>query len=230
MTPGEFRLRVRFGKTGRLRWLSHLEVLRALERTVRRSTLPYAITQGFNPHMKAAFGPALPVGTAGLNEYFDVWLRGYTESEQALARLRDASPEHLFPTGARYVGDREPSLTAALTIARYEIEIDGEELRPEGVRAGISELFSEGVLEVEHRGKAKVFDLGQSVPEDARVIGREGGVLMALTVRMGPSGSLRPESLAMQAVRRSGLEVSAIRTTRTDLLVENDGGVWSRPV
>ena len=80
VASGEFRLRVRYRKTGRLRWLSHLEVVHALERSIRRARLPYAVTQGFSPHMKASFGPALPVGTAGEHEYFDVWLTGYTDA------------------------------------------------------------------------------------------------------------------------------------------------------
>ena len=65
MADMPFRLRVSFAKTGRLRFLSHLEVVHALERAVRRTELEYAVTQGFNPRMKIAFGPALPVGTAG---------------------------------------------------------------------------------------------------------------------------------------------------------------------
>lgn len=230
MTPGEFRLRVVYGKRGRLRWLSHLEIVRALERIIRRSGLPYAVTQGFNPHIKAAFGPALPVGTAGENEYFDVWLRGYTGAEEALERLRAAAPEDLAPTAARYVGDREPSLTAALTIARYEIEIDGEESTEPRVRAGIADLLAHGELAVENKGKTKVFDLRQSVPEDVRVEDRDGGVRVALTVRMGPSGSLRPEALLRAALERADIDISAVRTTRLDTLIESDGGVWSRPV
>ena len=60
--PRNFRLRVEFCKQGRLALLSHLEVARALERAVRRAGLPFAISQGFSPHMKIAFGAALPVG------------------------------------------------------------------------------------------------------------------------------------------------------------------------
>ncbi|WP_417304102.1 DUF2344 domain-containing protein, partial [Ellagibacter isourolithinifaciens] len=45
-----FRLRLTFAKQGRLAMLSHLEVARALERTVRRAGLPYAVSQGFSPH------------------------------------------------------------------------------------------------------------------------------------------------------------------------------------
>ena len=60
----EFRLRVGFSKLDRAALLSHLELLHAIERIVRRAQLPYAITQGFHPHMKLAFGPALSVGVA----------------------------------------------------------------------------------------------------------------------------------------------------------------------
>ena len=123
MASGEFRLRVRYGKIGRLRWLSHLEVLHALERSVRRAGLAYAVTQGFSPHMKVAFGPALPVGTAGENEYYDVWLTRYTDAERGVASSCSAStPGDLAPLEARYVADEEPSLAAAITIAVYRVD------------------------------------------------------------------------------------------------------------
>lgn len=47
-----FRLRVRYVKQGRLRYLGHLEVLHTIERIIRRAQLPYAVTQGFSPHMR----------------------------------------------------------------------------------------------------------------------------------------------------------------------------------
>ena len=60
-----FRMRITFAKQGRLALLSHLEVARAIERAVRRAQLPFAVSQGFSPHMKIAFGAALPVGVGG---------------------------------------------------------------------------------------------------------------------------------------------------------------------
>ena len=70
--PRLFRLRVRYAKSGRLALLSHLEVVRALERAVRRARLPFAVTNGFSPHMRIAFGAALPVGVGGSDEFFDL--------------------------------------------------------------------------------------------------------------------------------------------------------------
>jgi len=230
MTPGEFRLRVCYGKTGRLRWLSHLEIIHALERIIRRAQLPYAITQGFHPHLKAAFGPALPVGTEGKNEYFDVWLTRYTEAAEALRMLRAASPADLAPVEARYVAGNMASLTATLTIADYRIEVDGEGFDIREMRAALTRVVSAGEFAIEHKGKNKVYDLARSIPKDACVSDRDGGVAVELTVRMGPEGSLRPETLIRAVLDTAGLEASAVRTTRRDTLVELDGGVWSRPM
>ena len=90
----DFRLRVTYAETGRLVMLSHLEIARALERAVRRAGLPYAVSQGFSPHMKQAFGSALPVGVGGLEEIFDVSLTDYVPPEEALARLIHQEPNN----------------------------------------------------------------------------------------------------------------------------------------
>jgi radical SAM-linked protein len=221
---------MRYEKCDRLRWLSHLEVLRAVERLVRRSGLAFAVTHGFNPHMKLAFGPALPVGTAGRNEYADVWLTRYTDGDAALAALRGHAVPGLAPLEVGYVDDRGPSLSAALTIGEYRIEIDGEEIEAKQVRAGLDKVLGRGQLEVEHKGKIKVFDLGACVPKDARVEAVPAGAAIEFPVRMGPQGSLRPEMLVRAALVEAGIAATAMRTVRTDTLVEADEGVWSRPL
>ncbi len=231
VSAGEFRLRVRYGKTGRLRWLSHLEVIHTLERSVRRAGLEYALTQGFSPHMKVAFGPALPVGTAGENEYYDVWLTRYTGADEALSRLVEATPADLAPSEARYVGGGEPSLAAALTIAVYRVSIEGKESQADRVRGALDDIVARGTLTVQRKGKDKVFDLARSLPKEARVDGQEdGSSIVELAIRVGPEGSLRPEVLLSQALAASSLDASVAHTTRTDTLIETPEGSWVRPV
>ena len=230
MASGEFRLRVGYGKVGRLRWLSHLEVAHALERSVRRAGLPYAVTQGFSPHMKAAFGPALPVGTAGENEYYDVWLTRYTDAVELLRLLSNATPDDLGPHTAAFVAESQPSLGASLTIARYRVGVTGEEAVPDKVREASRGLVESGSLHVEHKGKHKVFDLARSLPEEIRVSQSAGGSEIELTVRIGPEGSLRPEAFVRAALESAALPASVAYVTRTDTLVEQKGGVWARPL
>lgn len=57
-----------FKKTGLLRFLSHREVFRNIQKTLRKADIPMNYSAGFNPHPKISFGPALPVGMEGLNE------------------------------------------------------------------------------------------------------------------------------------------------------------------
>ncbi len=224
-----FRLRVRYGKTGRLRHLSHLEVIRACERSVRRAGLPYSVTQGFSPKIKAAFGPALPVGTAGEREYYDVWLTSYVPARTVLERLAGASPAGLAPQAVSYAGGREPSLSAALTVARYRVLVASPATWPEEFGKVLAGVVGSGTLAVEHKGKTKVFDLARSLPEEPRVGSEDGFLVVEITTRIGQEGSLRPEALVHEALSSSPKPGSLIAVTRTDLLVEA-GKEWLRPM
>lgn len=224
-----FRLRVRYGKTGRLRFLSHLEVMRACERAVRRAGLPYSITRGFSPKMKVAFGPALPVGSAGEREYFDLWLTSYLPACRVLERIVGASPADLGLRAVAYVGEREPSLSAALTIARYRALVETPAMGPGEFGEVLAGVVGSGTLAVEHKGKTKVFDLTRALPEEPRVRSEDGLLVVELTTRIGQEGSLRPEALVHQALMRSQVPGSLIAVTRTDLLAEA-GKEWLRPM
>lgn len=229
MAPGEFRLRLCYAKVGRLRFLSHLEVVHALERGARRADLPYAVTRGFNPHMKMAFGPALPVGTAGQREYFDLWLTRYLPAEEPLRRVAAAMPQDLAPSAAAYVSDALPSLSAACTVARYEIRIDRRDVEEKALVEALDAVIRTGELEVEHKGKAKVYDLTRSLPKEPRIESDENGIVVTLTTRMGQEGSLRPEMLLGEALERIEAQGAVMAVTRTDTLVE-DGGALARPM
>lgn len=230
MASGEFRVRFAYAKGGRLRWLSHLEVTRALERGVRRAGLPYAVTQGFSPRMKVGFGPALPVGTGSKREYVDLWLSRYVPAPDALGRLAGALPADLAPFEARYVAASEAALTAGVLIGEYDVCIDGREVDAATTQAALDALMAYGELAVEHKGKQKVFDLARSLPKEphAREVG--GTVHVDVTVRMGPEGSLRPDALLRAALAPSGKTGVVAAVMRTDTFIESEEGVWSRPL
>ena len=219
-----FRLRVRHRKAGRLRHLSHLETTRACERAIRRAGLPFAITQGFKPHIRLAFGPALPVGTAGEREYYDLWLTRYVPAQELLQNLSRASVEDLMPSAGAYVPIDAPSLAATLTIAEYDVTVEGG--IPQGeLERSLDELKSIGTLSVEHKGKTKDFDLAAVLPKRPEVRSEDGRCVVRVTVRMSEQGSLRPDVFVRAAIAQP----ARLAVTRVDLLTD-DGGVWSRPL
>lgn len=179
--------------------------------------------------MRIAFGPALPVGTAGLGEYYDVWLRSYMPAKDVLVNLTAATPENLAPVSVMYAGEREASLTAALTIARYEVVVEGGTGLAEGLAGSLAAIVAEGVFAVEHKGKQKVFELASTLPKEPEVSSVEGVTVVGLTTRMGERGSLRPETLVTTALAREGLEGRIASVTRTELLVEEEDS-WRSPM
>ena len=219
-----FRLRVRFQKVGRLRYLSHLEVIRACERAVRRSRLPYAVSQGFTPRMRASFGPALPVGTAGEREYLDLLLTRFVPVDDALAALGHAGVPDLSSCQCGYVSLKEPSLAAALTIATYEVRVERRVPREE-VEQAVRLLLDTGTLRVEHKGKPKVFDLSQALPKEPEIVSDADATTIRMAVRMGDAGSLRPDAFVRAALGSNNRTL----VTRTGLFSEDAEG-WREPL
>lgn len=224
MAEAGFRLRVAYQKAGRLRHLSHLEVTRALERSVRRAALPYAVTKGFSPHMKVAFGPALPVGTAGDREYWDVWLSQYVPAEQVLSRMQDATPPLLAPIEAGYVPSTEPSLSSACTLGVYIVEIRGKGVTAQSVGTAIDAAVAKGEFRIERKGKTKVYDLATMLSKEPVAKSEGSAVRVSMATRMGPQGSLRPDAFIIDALSQGDVAVEAIRVTRSDVLIEDEAG------
>lgn len=183
MMEGEFRIRVTYAMTGRLVMLSHLETARAIERTVRRSDLPFAVTQGFSPHMKLAFGSALPVGVGGLAEIFDVTMTAFVPPAEALARLRAASAPDLMPCDVRYIDKTVKAASVAYPFSTYRVEL------ADGADASVLKVPEEIVVVRKKKER-------HLIPTDFLVGGMhaDGGAL-TFTLESKPSGSLRPDVL-----------------------------------
>ncbi|MCL2491135.1 MAG: TIGR03936 family radical SAM-associated protein [Coriobacteriia bacterium] len=215
-----YRLRIEYAKQGRAAHLSHLEVIRALERIVRRATLPYAISEGFHPHIKLSFGPALGVGTASLSEFFDVILKEFIAPEEALARLQEATTPVLPILDCGYVSAREPSLSSAVTIFEYQVNVDGS--------VEISGEFPE-TLEVEQKDKIKQYDTYSTLPRGLSSAQGDHETIVLFTIRSSPQGTLRPDSL-MNYLLGDDVDTYHLEFLRTATWVEDEDGVWHKPL
>ncbi|MEW6523817.1 MAG: TIGR03936 family radical SAM-associated protein [Bacillota bacterium] len=216
-------LRVRFTKTGLSSFLSHLDLMRTMERALRRAALPMAYTAGFNPRPRLSFGPALPVGTASLAEYLDVELQDPVDPEVVPAVLNPKLPAGIEITGARLLEHRRKSLAAAICLATYEVAME------ECGRVGVLEETVEQVL-----GQAQwvVPRSRDRAPGDIRghisdlvLLTRTPTVRLHLALRMGPAGAVRPEEvLNGMAIRCGGcFDPVAVSITRTGLFAEVEG-------
>ncbi len=95
------KVRLRFAKRGDLRLVSHHDLLRCLERMLRRAQIPIAHTQGYNPRPKITFALALGLGIESLCEVVDLELAEPLEPTELLERLKAAAPAGFDWTDAR---------------------------------------------------------------------------------------------------------------------------------
>jgi radical SAM-linked protein len=70
VVTGHFKYLVHYSRIGDICFLGHLEILQTIFRALRRASIATNYSQGFNPSPKISFGPALPVGTESLAEFF----------------------------------------------------------------------------------------------------------------------------------------------------------------
>src|SRR2546421_1972418 len=89
------KVRLRFAKRGDLRLVSHHDLMRCLERALRRADLPMAHSQGFNPRPKVVFVLALALGVEGRREVLELDLAEPLEPLEVLHRLTAAAPPGL---------------------------------------------------------------------------------------------------------------------------------------
>ncbi|MBM4146153.1 MAG: TIGR03960 family B12-binding radical SAM protein [Nitrospira sp.] len=116
-------IRVEFSKTGRLRYLSHLELVVMLQRAMRRAGFPLEYSKGFHPFPKISFGPPLGVGVAGLHEYFDMEVTPPFDLVSNTRELNALLPEGAYIKDMSFVPAKAESLNSFIT--RYEYEIKG---------------------------------------------------------------------------------------------------------
>lgn len=91
---GHFKYIVHYSRIGNVSFLGHLEILQVTFRVLRRAKIPTNFSQGFNPSPKISFGPALPVGTESLAEYFIMDLSSPLKDLDKTVELLN---EHLIP-------------------------------------------------------------------------------------------------------------------------------------
>jgi radical SAM family uncharacterized protein/radical SAM-linked protein len=118
------KLRVKFSKTGIMRYLSHNELMTTILRAVRRADLPVAYSAGFHPHPKISFGPALAAGIEGLHEYFDIELTVLMNVPDFLKKLNRELPGGLEALHAILIQREERALNDFISRYEYEVFID----------------------------------------------------------------------------------------------------------
>ncbi|HSK69527.1 MAG TPA: TIGR03936 family radical SAM-associated protein [Candidatus Limnocylindria bacterium] len=201
-----------FRKTGPARFVGHLDLLRAMQRALRRADLPVAYSQGFNPHLLLTFAAPLSVGVAGEREIMEVPLSAEMDPRDFLTRLQAVLPGDLMALEAAPLPDAHPAAMARLFAARYA-------LRPQSdfavLAAALPGFLALPSIPYMKKGKSgeKQDDLRPLVLDASA---RDGALEATLALREGASA--KPSQFLESLAAFAGIPAPECLITRTGLL------------
>jgi radical SAM-linked protein len=196
-----------FEKGERVRFISHHDLMRALQRALRRARLPVKHSEGFNPRPRLVLPHPIEVGIPSRHEVAEVEMDEWVQPNEFARRLSAACPPglqvldvKLAPPGRRAVRVLE---------AHYEAEL-GEDEVPRAVE-GAREFMaaSTRVYErVDHDGRRRLIDLRAGCPECS-----VRGTRLRMRLLVGTPGVPRPREVLASVL---GVEVADVLDARVE--------------
>jgi radical SAM-linked protein len=201
---------VRFAKRDDLRWLSHLDLMRALQRAFKRAGIEPSYSRGFHPQPLFSFGPALAVGIESEAELFDFETAKVYDGDDLVRRLNAALPPGLRVLDAWPIAGGGDSLAAQLVVAEYRAWINEARRAllpadfarldadlfgdPERQRLAIAAVLSRDEIIVVRRSKGieKSIDIRPFVRS---IEWRPQTRAVHMTLGLGPQGQARPQEV-----------------------------------
>ncbi len=199
---GQFICRYRKGPE--VRWISHLDLKRTLERAMRRAELPLELTKGHNPHPKMSFGPPLPLGATGDAELLAFSLDRAADPSELKQRMNSQ-----LPSGIEVVevwgapAHKKKETFGEVDLAEYVITIIGP-VGAERIAANVRRLLESRELIVQRGGERPEREVDLRPMIKSLEVTQSGPAETVLRTRLatGSHGGARPQEI----VRLLGME------------------------
>ncbi|KAA5541065.1 DUF2344 domain-containing protein [Roseiconus nitratireducens] len=160
------RYRIRFAKTGLLRWTSHRDLARLWERLVRRAQLKLSMTEGFHPKPRIGFPSALALGISGVDEVVELDLAERLPAGELLRRLTaDDQPGlriksvQLLPEGS----GKAKLLHTVYRVTTPDPDLGGPEIEPSQVRDAITKFLGQATATVTRKNKPLTVHIAEQI-------------------------------------------------------------------
>ena len=217
--PTKNCLRIKWGRSDDYKYMSHLDNLRAIERTIRRSKIPVAYSHGFNPTMKLSFGPPLPLGYTSLAELVEITL-DTTCLPYMVQNLARVFPPGMNIIETRVVVPKKQSLAALLNRVQYSVALDNLS-EPSEMESKCRDIMTSPQLVVSREGKKGITEVdirpgvyGLEIIDDKLI----------MTLGLGQGHYVRPTEILELIVNEDALPVMSFKLNRDNLFRVDDDG------
>lgn len=222
-----FQLRVKYQKVDQLKFISHLELMRVVERVVRRMELPLKFSQGFNPKPKINFAAPIPVGVSSDAEYVDIELEEKIDLKEFLENSKTQLPKGLNFVAARYTDDKK-SLMSITAYSTYAVNVNSNARDEEFLKKQIeSFLKRKEILHTKlNKKKKEVTKNIRDLILDIQLITLlDESIVFKMFLKTGSAGNLKPETVLehFMELEKVTLDMESVRIHRLGLFADNKG-------
>lgn len=195
---------LKYQKTDSVRFISHIDLLRHVDRIIRRGEIKVNYSQGFNPHPLMYFSPPLSLGIGSSAEYLTIDTD--MDKDEVLARYNAVVPDALKASKV-FACAKNPNLQAKVTCADYVFDVPFEK------------YTLDDVIEVEYEKKGKL--VTENVRDKIYGAFNVGGKL-CLRLASG-SVNLRPDRLIDDINKKCATSICVCDIEKINQYVESDG-------
>ncbi len=222
-------IRAQFFKKGVTKYISHLDLMRTIQRAVRRAALPIEYSKGYNPHSKIAYGPALALGVSSDGEFLDMEFKEHLTKTRFIGELNANLPTGLGIIAAEYVPDGALSLTAIINAAEYVITgvLGGHVV---DAKKHVRDFFDSEDMFIERvnkRGGKRTLNIMPLISDVMSIDVRDKRLTIRAIIDTGSRSNLRPTELIDALERYVGVSLKHRDIHRKKLLIRRNGAYFS---
>ncbi|MFZ5969537.1 MAG: TIGR03936 family radical SAM-associated protein [Bacillota bacterium] len=197
-----YKIRVKFTKTELMKFISHLDLLRLMERAMRRADIPLAFSQGFNPHPKISFATATAIGLSSEGEYMDIEVEEQIDLEEVKDKMNRNLPAGIRILQCKLVPVKIDALMATVDYSTYITKIElSQEHNDKDHQKCLQDFLEQREILIQKISKKKNKQESKEVDIrpwifDFQLLNEEKNVLIyKMTLATGSRGNLKPEML-----------------------------------
>ena len=213
------KVRIKFAKSGPMRFIGHLDLMRFFQKAVRRAGIDVAYSEGFSPHQIMSFAAPISVGLASRGEYLDLEVKSHAGAKDMKRRLDRAMVEGMEILGITMLGDGAKNAMASVAAARYSLKFRPGYAPAFDWPVKLEEFYHKPSILVRKKTKKSEMDLDLK-PHiyELSVLGGGKDAAISMLVNAGSSCNIKP-GLVMEAfLKENGeqLQEFALEITRED--------------
>ncbi len=183
------KVRLKFSKTGALKFIGHLDLMRTFQKIFRQAELPLAYSEGFNPHQIFSIAAPLSVGVTSDGEYLDMKLVQNMDTQIIVDHINSCCPNGLKIEAAVIIDDREPSAMASVSAAKYSVIQEECVLTKEN----IAEFALQDNIIIKKKNKKGVIKDFNIKPGIYSLVVEENKIIMTLAT--GSTFNVKPDAI-----------------------------------